>query len=335
MDPISQGALGAALAQSQARKSEIKWATLVGILSGMSADLDSFIRSNDDPLLYFEYHRHFSHSLIFVPMGALLCAIFFKWILKKIAFRRIYFYSFLGYGTHALLDACTNFGTQLFWPFSHQRIAWNNVSIVDPIWTLGLIAFVVAAFRLGNAKWASLGLAFAISYLLLGVGQRIRAESRVKALAQSRGHVAKRIHVGPSFGNLLLWRGMYEHEGRFYVDAIRLGFQTQIFFGESLEVFKKDKISSNIEPRFLQDIERFNWFAMEYLAFHPTIPNIIIDARYSALPNSVAPLWGIDIKPSGKPKHVSVEYYQEARKADFQKLWAMLKGNLPSSTFRP
>ena len=329
MDPISQGALGAAFAQSQAPKNDIKWATLVGIISGMAADLDVLIRSDDDPLLYFEYHRHFSHSLIFVPIGAFLCAIIFKLLLKRITFRRIYFYAFLGYGTHALLDACTNYGTLLFWPFSRERIAWNNVSIVDPIWTLGLIGFVIASFHFRNKKWARLGIVFAISYLLLGVGQRIRAEAGVKNLAISRGHKAERIHVGPSFGNLILWRGMYEFEGRFYVDAIRLGFETKIFPGESLETLQTAKLPADIKPQYLKDLQRFNWFAMKYLALHPSKPNVVIDARYSALANSISPLWGINIKPPGEPPHAQIEYYQEARKADLQKLWNMLKGQQP------
>ena len=47
-------------------------AALVGAVAGMTADLDVLIRSSADPLLNLEYHRHFSHSLLFVPLGALL-----------------------------------------------------------------------------------------------------------------------------------------------------------------------------------------------------------------------------------------------------------------------
>ena len=74
MDPISQAGLGASLSQSFARdKSKQAYALLIGALSGMAPDLDMFISSAKDPLLFLEYHRQFTHSLIFIPCGALLC----------------------------------------------------------------------------------------------------------------------------------------------------------------------------------------------------------------------------------------------------------------------
>ena len=76
MDPLSQGALGAIVAQSAARRNQLGIATAFGLLSGMAADLDVFISSSTDPLLFLEYHRQFTHSLVFIPIGGLLCALF-------------------------------------------------------------------------------------------------------------------------------------------------------------------------------------------------------------------------------------------------------------------
>ena len=42
------------------------------------------------------------------------------------------FFSTLGILTHGFLDACTSYGTSLFWPFSSTRVSWNVISIVDP-----------------------------------------------------------------------------------------------------------------------------------------------------------------------------------------------------------
>ena len=74
MDPISQGAVGAALAQSAAIKENIVKITLIGLFAGLAPDLDILIKSSDDPILFLEYHRQFSHSLIFIPVGSLLVA---------------------------------------------------------------------------------------------------------------------------------------------------------------------------------------------------------------------------------------------------------------------
>jgi len=42
--------------------------------AGLLADSDVLIHSSSDPLLTIEYHRHFTHSVFFVPIGVLLAA---------------------------------------------------------------------------------------------------------------------------------------------------------------------------------------------------------------------------------------------------------------------
>ena len=70
MDPISQGSLGATLAQTVAGREKIKAATLLGCFGGLAPDLDIFIQSPSDPLLFLEFHRQFTHSLFFIPFGS-------------------------------------------------------------------------------------------------------------------------------------------------------------------------------------------------------------------------------------------------------------------------
>ena len=117
MDPLSQALVGANIAQIGAQKKDIRFATFCGLIAGMSADLDILINSSHDPLLALEFHRHFTHSLFFIPIGALLVTLFLKAILFRysFSFKKIYFFSFLGYATHGLLDACTSYGTLLYW----------------------------------------------------------------------------------------------------------------------------------------------------------------------------------------------------------------------------
>src|SRR5690606_29471703 len=54
----------------------------LGALGGMAPDLDVIIRSASDPLLALEYHRHFTHSLAFIPIGGLLVAAPFLWLAR-------------------------------------------------------------------------------------------------------------------------------------------------------------------------------------------------------------------------------------------------------------
>jgi len=148
MDPISQGTVGAVFAQSTANKNNIAKIGAIGFLAGVAPDLDVLIRSSTDPVLFLEYHRQFTHSLFFIPLGALIVsALVFPLVKKTLNFKTTYLASFLGYATHGLLDACTSYGTLLFWPFSNERVTWNNISIVDPILTIPAIIFLAMAVK--------------------------------------------------------------------------------------------------------------------------------------------------------------------------------------------
>ena len=112
MDPLTQGAIGAALPQATRNKTHVGIAGALGFLAGLAADADVLIRSESDPLLFLEYHRQFTHALVFIPFGALICAgVFFALARRTLSFRETYLACLLGYTTHGVLDACTTYGT--------------------------------------------------------------------------------------------------------------------------------------------------------------------------------------------------------------------------------
>jgi len=227
MDPLTQGTIGAALPQAFGKKN-LGIIAILGFLSGLAPDLDIFIRSSTDPLLSLEYHRQFTHSLLFIPFGGLLCASFLYLLFKKISpftFKQTWLYCTLGYGTHGLIDACTSYGTLLFWPFSDMRIAWNNISIIDPLFTLPtLILIVIAAIKRKNL-YTKIAIGWVIFYLILGSYLHNSALNIGKHIAGERGQIISRIKVKPSFGNLILWKIIYETENQFHVDATEKVFK--------------------------------------------------------------------------------------------------------------
>ncbi len=157
MDPLTQGLLGASLPQSVSKKQNVIVAGVLGLLAGMAPDLDVLIRSSTDPLLYLEFHRQFTHSLLFIPIGSLICALVLHPLIAKrrgLSFKQSWLFCALGYGTHALLDSCTSYGTQLFWPLSNARFAWNTVSIIDPAFTLPILVLLVFAALKRNPMFA-------------------------------------------------------------------------------------------------------------------------------------------------------------------------------------
>lgn len=297
MDPLSQGTVGAAFAQSSANKKNIIGISVIGFLAGLAPDLDVLIRSSTDPILFLEYHRQFTHSLFFIPFGALIVTLFLYPLFRKsTSLKTVYVASFLGYATHGLLDACTSYGTLLFWPFSNERVTWNNISIVDPLFTIPALVFVVGAIKTRKRLYNFFAIGWITFYLSLGFIQYDRALSAANELALSRGHKPERLTLKPSFANIILWKSIYQHKDRFYVDAIRTVQSSTWCLGESVRIFDYQRDLPNLENDSQQrrDIERFRWFSQDYLGFDRE-KNLVTDVRYSMIPNQIAPMWGLVI----------------------------------------
>lgn len=332
MDPLTQGALGAVLPQAIAKKPNLVLGSVMGFCAGMTADLDMFIRSDQDPLLFLEYHRQFTHSFIFIPIGGFVCAILLHWLIGKrrqLTFKQSMLFCTLGYATHALLDASTSYGTMLFWPFSDERISWSVISIVDPLFTLPILILAVISGVRKNRIYSWLALIWAILYMSTGMIQRDRAIEVAKVIAKNRGHELVRIDAKPSFANILVWKTIYETSDRFYVDGVRMGIASSIFVGASLPKLDLTRDFPWLEPKGQQqlDIERFRWFSDSYIAKDPSYSDRIIDIRYSILPNDISALWSIKLSPSGsKSDHIEYITNHAQISVRFKKLLKMVLG---------
>lgn len=313
MDPITQGALGAALPQSILRHAKLGRIALCGAVAGMAPDLDVLITSDTDPLLYLVFHRQFTHALVFIPIGALIVAgCLYPLMRKVLEFKLVYLACLLGYATHGLLDACTSYGTQLFWPFTDYRVAWNVVSVLDPAFTVPLLIAVVAGL-IWRRRWVAVaGLVWGGLYLTFGLVQSFTAIHAGAELAAARGHSPSRLTVKPTVANTLVWKVIYEYDATYYIDAVRVSPTTRHveFCGDGARVARLD-VAKDLpwltESQQLTDIGRFSWFSDDYVAIDPAMPNRVIDIRYSVVPDDLTPLWGIELDPAAR-KEAHVRY---------------------------
>ena len=334
MDPFTQGALGGAFSQSFANKAKIPVAALAGVLGGLAPDLDVVISSATDPLLGIEFHRHFTHSIFFIPFGGLLVAaamwlVFTKLCrVKEWGFKTLAVFATLGYATHAALDACTSYGTRLFWPISNARVTWDTISIIDPIATIPLIIFVLVAYFNRSPKISRIGFGIFLFYISLGFIQNARVSSIVEELATSRGHEIERIKLNPTLGNLIVWRSVYEYDGNYYVDAVTASpfRDSEIFNGPSVKKIDAETIFPEIasNSRMRNDIRRFDYFTESYLFMYDD--NTIGDLRYSAEPHKAQPIWGIEVDPTNDQNHVKWVSLRGPSGRALDTTWAMLKG---------
>lgn len=316
MDPFTHGLAGAAASQSFADKDKIKAASFAGFISALLADLDTFIFSSSDPLLNVEIHRQFTHSIIFIPVGALIGALLVYFFLRKyLSIKEIYLFSLAGYATSGLLDSFTSYGTQLLWPFFDTRFAWNLISVVDPIFTIGLFALVVTALVKKERKSARVAAIWLFLILLNGFIQKERAESAVLNLSEERNHVAEGLVAKPTIGNQILWRVNYIYDNTVYTDAVRTGLFSGaiIYEGSSSPLMVPESDYSHLQGTVLyNDILRFSRLSEGYLVLHPDKPEVLGDARYSMLPTDLIPLWGIEADTTKASQHAPFLYFRDA-----------------------
>ncbi|HEX2711142.1 MAG TPA: metal-dependent hydrolase, partial [Candidatus Acidoferrales bacterium] len=146
MDPITHGLTGALLgkafftgpqssAPGQAERARI--AVYAATLGSVFPDIDVLLgplTRND--LATIQLHRGFTHSFSGIPAFAILLATLTHGYVRRRGLGAPSWGSLtvvygLGIASHVLLDVITSFGTMIWSPWNHTRVAWDLVSIVD------------------------------------------------------------------------------------------------------------------------------------------------------------------------------------------------------------
>lgn len=330
MDPITHGFIGATASQTVAKPETFRAAAFTGFVSAMLADLDVFIPTGSDSLMMLELHRHFTHSIIFIPIGALIAACLTWWFVKKhLTKKEAYLFSFAGYSTAGVADFITSYGVYLFWPFLDERYSLNIISVFDPLFTLGLIMLTGIAFIKKKKRYVIFAGGWLFLYLTFGYIQQQRAEEAAGQFGSYKGHDVERMVLKPTIANQLLWSVRYEADGNLHAAGIRLipFFEPTLYEGEQAPLLDWEERFSAYEGTTLHsDIRRFSALSDGFLIMHPEQENVIGDGRYSMLPTTLSPLWGIEVDTTNVDQHVTFDAYRDAGPENRQAFLDMLLG---------
>lgn len=222
MDSITQAALGAAVAEAGMGGRRLGNRAIVwGVVLGTLPDLDVVVYPWLDEASRLAWHRGWSHSLLGITLVSPLLA----WLVVTlhrggVGFARALATVWLVLATHVLIDVFTVYGTMVFLPFSDTRIATNNLFIIDPLFTVPLLAGVVAAACLRKeSTWrhrANLGgLAVCTLYAVWSFGAKEVATARFRE--NLPGNQVLRLMTTPTPFNTLLWRCLAETPEDFQV----------------------------------------------------------------------------------------------------------------------
>jgi inner membrane protein len=243
MDSVTQIVLGAAVGELIMGRKIGNKAQLLGAIAGTLPDLDvlttPFLKESIDQILI---HRSYSHALPVHVLAALPFAwLCFKLFKGKHKFLDFYWLWFLGFATHALLDCCTTYGTQFFLPFTRYLVGFNNVSIIDPLYTLPFIALLIACLFMkrdstGRRRTAWWALGISSIYMLATFGAKGIAHRKFESELKRQQIAYTHLSTSPSILNAVLWAGIA------YTDST-------IFIGDYSHAQQDDSIKFVSYPR--------------------------------------------------------------------------------------
>ncbi len=221
MDSLTQIVLGAAVGEAVLGKKIGNKAMLLGAVAGTIPDLDVIANYFTDTVTALEMHRGFTHSIIFsLSFGFLFAWGCSLWD-KRANLKQWLWFWFLCFVTHPLLDAHTTWGTQLFWPFD-LRLAYKNIFVIDPLYTLPFLVFVILASlqkrgSIKRRKLNNLGLIFSSCYMVLSlILKGITYQKFTNALEEQNIEYSA-IETKPSPLNTILWTANVETEDSFLI----------------------------------------------------------------------------------------------------------------------
>jgi inner membrane protein len=212
-------------------------ASWILFLAANAPDMDA-VSALGGSLNYLHYHRHITHSLILLPVMALICVAVVRVLSRKpLKWLGAYCIALAGVASHLILDLTNIYGVRLLLPFSEHWFRLDITGVID-FWIWGMLLMAIFAplvARLVNAEigastrakgGARRGFAiFALVFLALYDGGRYVAHARAVDTLDSRiysGSSPRRVAALPASPNPFRWRGLVETSDAFHIEDVDL-----------------------------------------------------------------------------------------------------------------
>ncbi len=335
MDSLTQIVLGASVGEKILGKKIGNKALLYGAIAGTIPDLDVYVGKFYDPITAIVIHRGFSHSILFF----VLLSPFLGWILSKIekkngvTFQKATIFWFFGLLTHALLDAFTTWGTQLFYPFD-IRLSLHSIFVIDPLYTLPFLFCLIMVMRFKRhnpkrQKWNNFGLIISSCYLFLTVVIQQIVTSKFEAQLVKENIEYSRKIVKPSPLNIILWNSVIETERGYYLGDYSF-FDSQPI---SFDFYPKNKeLIKDIENEKV--VQQLKWISEGWWLITQKEEKLCLnDIRFGLLPTNDKqnPEFSFSyelIQKNNSVDAIEVTNKQKGRAKELlSSLWERIKGN--------
>lgn len=214
MDSLTQIVLGGSVAAAVVPAQHRRRAALAGAMLGTLPDLDGIPLAliGADVVTAVTWHRGPSHSLPVLALCGWLVWLLLRrcWAPVREAPRPWLAAILLALLTHPLLDAFTVYGTQLLWPLPLHPAMWSSIFIIDPAYTLPLLAGFIAILWLGarpaGPRFLAVGLVLSSAYLAWTLAAKAWVDHDARQALAARGLQDAPMFSVPMPFNTLLWR---------------------------------------------------------------------------------------------------------------------------------
>ena len=350
MDLITQAALGAVMGElvlgKKLGRPAIGWGALFGVLP----DADSILTFFLDTVWYLRIHRGFSHSVLLtlILTFALAKPLAKRWKKQKVTPQRAGLFVFLAWGTHILIDCFTAYGTQALWPFSGYPVSFDNIFIIDLVFTIPLIVAVIWGLFIKGPQWkkgqgvkmTSICLSISCAYIGLSFWAKYAVSSAIKQDLGRRELSYDRKMEAPAPFNILLWRCLVERDGEIWMTY------RSIFDGDEpalWTIFPKDEetLEKWSEHSEVKEIRRFS---KDWCLARPTPKGVwLVDLRFGEYREwdkrglELRPLkfsWEYQVEGRGDPLKQSEREMKEAKEM-LGRMWARIWGKQEEWSERP
>lgn len=283
MDTVTQITLGAAMGEAVLGKKIGNKAPLWGAIFGIVPDLDVLASPFVSEVQSLAIHRGITHSLFFCVVAApLLGWLLHRYIKSKGSWNEWSWLVFWVFLTHIFVDVCTSYGTQVFQPFSDYSLSFNSIFIIDPFYTLPLMAGILTALFFNRTstsrQWANwLGIGISSVYLLLGFGIKNQVNKVFEQNFAQKDITPQQYMTTPTPMNIFLWTGYAEANDTLYAGLYSVFDDNRDIDFTSVPQNKKLLHSY----RGQLPVERLIWFSRGYYAAQKNSDDIVVhDLRF-------------------------------------------------------
>ena len=231
-----------------------------GFLASAFPDID-FIFWFFGDLTYLNHHRGMTHSIILLPVWALILSLIFAWLWRgRYVWQAFYAVSAIGLGMHIMGDVITTYGTMILSPLSTAKFVIPLTFILDP-WFTGIIllALLLAwGFKQQARRIAISGLVVLLTYIGYQAQMHSRAVEIAEAYKTAQGWQTAQVYALPQFLLPHHWKLVISHANQYHVAYVNV-MKT-----------KQPVIATNSQPSFItkvrhyyQPANQFNWLVHE------------------------------------------------------------------------